>query len=338
MEPLMTDDLETRLRGARPRAAQPDVAAFDAELLARVRVLPISSRRSLPRPVAVTAAGGTLAAAAAAMFVGAPGDVGGPQQASAIEQALHWLTPPAHTVLHVRNVERSGGQTTTREFWQSSDEPEKARMVEGGAHPIETSGDAFYDPSTNTIYDPFIKGGPEGLVDHGGKPVDGDKDAAIAAKEKAKEVRSEAAKPGGPSVRPAGGPPSDKPGQVQPRVGDPIIQKVRTLLGDDQMSVTGREVHDGVDTWKISLNPNAGRESWTLWVTAADGKPVELVDPGRGGNDGEQVIRWTTYEVLPDTDANSVTTLQGAHPDAHVVHDETAVGAAEARLFPGKDG
>ena len=38
----VTDDLERRLRAARPRAAHIDEDAFDADLLARVREQPIA--------------------------------------------------------------------------------------------------------------------------------------------------------------------------------------------------------------------------------------------------------------------------------------------------------
>ena len=92
-------------------------------------------------------------ATAAVMFAGGPGDVGGPSSASAITQALRWLNPPEGTILHARSVETQGGRTTTREFWQSADDPAAAREVLDGAQSSETSGDALYDPATHTIYD-----------------------------------------------------------------------------------------------------------------------------------------------------------------------------------------
>ena len=87
------------------------------------------------------------------------------------------------------------------------------------------------------------------------------------------------------------------------------------------MEVTGREVHNGVEAWAISLKPDLGRPVWTLWVSAADGKPLELRDPGRDASEQPQVIRWPTYEVLPGAQANRVLTLTGAHPSARVVRD-----------------
>jgi hypothetical protein len=65
-------------------------------------------------------------------------------------------------------------------------------------------------------------------------------------------------------------------------------------------------------------------------VSAADGKPLELRDPGRDANEQPQLIRWSAYEVLPGADADRVLTLTGAHPSARVVH-EPAPGQATER-------
>jgi hypothetical protein len=137
MERDMIDDLERRLRAARPAAARADENAFDAELLARVRDQPIARRSAVPRVGAVPAAAGvTLTAAAAVMLGGGPGEVGGPSSVSAVTQALHWLNPPSGTILHARSVEAQGGRTTTREFWQSADHPNAERLrIEGGRPP-----------------------------------------------------------------------------------------------------------------------------------------------------------------------------------------------------------
>jgi hypothetical protein len=53
-----------------------------------------------------------------------------------------------------------GGRTTIREVWQSADHPATGRERTEGAQTFETSGDAFYDAATNTIYDP--PAGPKG--------------------------------------------------------------------------------------------------------------------------------------------------------------------------------
>ena len=118
--------------------------------------------------------------------------------------------------------------------------------------------------------------------------------------------------------------------------GDPAVAKVRILLQEGRMEIRGRELHNGVDAWAISLKPDVGRPVWTLWVSAADGKPLELRDPGRDASERPQVIRWSAYEVLPGADADQVLTLTGAHPSARVVRDAAQVQAAERRLMPAK--
>jgi hypothetical protein len=274
MEHDVTHDLDRRLRAARPAAARIDENAFDADLLTGLRDQPIARRRSVPRAVAVpVAAGVTLTATAVVMFGGGPGEVGGPSSAAAITQALHWLSPPSGTILHARSVESQGGRTTTREFWQSADDPASARLRVGGSESYETVGDSRYDPGTDTIH-------------VGGAPPKGQ----------------------------AGG------GRAIPP-GDPIVAKVKVLLQEGHLEVTGREVHDGTEAWKIALRPDAGRPVWKLWVATADGKPLELRDPGRDANEAPQVIRWPTYEVLPGAGADKLLTLKGAHPTADVVND-----------------
>ncbi|MFL5844247.1 MAG: hypothetical protein ACJ762_06095 [Solirubrobacteraceae bacterium] len=280
-DPVITE-LDRRLRAACPPAAAADEHAFDGALLARVREQPIAARRSMPRAMAAPAvAGATLTAAAAVMLAGGSGS-GGPSSAAAVTQALHWLNPPAGTILHTRSIETGAHGTTTMETWQSADDPDAQRRRFTGGQDYEMAGDAIYDPGSDTIYDPP-------------------------------------------------GPAQAKPDELR-LVADPIVQKVRTLLDRDDMTVEGRETHNGVDAWAISLTAGSDREAWTLWVSAADGKPLELRDPADGG----QVIRWSAYEVLPDDGADRVLTLAGAHPGARVVDDPQQVDAVLARLFPDK--
>jgi hypothetical protein len=134
----------------------------------------------------------------------------------------------------------------------------------------------------------------------------------------------------------AGTPGSAKPGDPAMPAGDDVVNKVRILLQEGRMVVKGREIHDGIDTWAISLKADVGRPVWTLWVSAADGKPVELRDPGRDASEQPQVIRWPAYEVLPASDSDELLTLTGAHPTARVVHDPAQVAAAQRRLEPPK--
>jgi hypothetical protein len=307
MERAVIDDLERRLHAARPRTARVDENAFDEELLAHVRRQPIASRRKVPRAVALpVAAGVTLTATAVVMLGGGSGEVGGPSSASAVTQALRWLNPPPERILHARSVETMGGQTTTREFWQSSDDPGSERLRTEGAHAFESSGDALYDPARNTIYDP-TDSPPEGNVAD------------------AKRARAKVATPA-----------TGKPGDEAMPGGDPIVAKVRILLRDGQMVVNGPEIHNGTNAWVISLKPGLGRPVWTLWVSATDGKPLELRDPGRDASEQPQVIRWPTYEVLPDAAADDLLTLTGAHPSARVVHGAEQTKAAELRLTGAK--
>jgi hypothetical protein len=233
------------------------------------------------------AAGATLTVAGVLMFAGGPGDVGAPSAAAAITQTLHWLSPPAGTVLHVRSSETQAGRTTTREYWQSADRPALAREVVDGAQRFEVSGDALYDPATDTIYE---RPAPDGKR-AGGK--------------------------GDPGGMPA---------------SDPVVRKVRILLQEGHMEVTGREVHNGTDAWAVSLKQGVGRPVWTLWVSTADGKPLELRDPGRDASEAPQVIRWSAYEVLRPGDPAGLVTLRGAHPSARVVHDPAQVDAEDRRL------
>lgn len=336
----VTDDLDRRLRAARPAEARADEGAFDAELLARVRGGPIAARRSVPRTLAVPVAAGVTFTATAVVMLGAPGDVGGPSSASAITQALRWLNPPNGTVLHVRSVETSADGTTTRELWQSAAHPALARMRTTGTSRFESAGDAVYDPATNTIYDP-----PDAAPQSdGGDPRTEKTTKATSDKAKRKPAeKSTEATTDKPRPRPAEQTTAATAGKAKPRpakermpAADPIVTKVRMLLQEGRMTVTGREVHNGVDAWAVSLKPDAGRPAWTLWVSADDGKPLELRDPGRDASDPPQVVRWPTYEVLPETAAEQELTLTGAHPSARVVTDPAQVAAAQRRLVPRK--
>jgi hypothetical protein len=307
----LTDDISRRLRAARPASARVEEHAFDGALLARVQQQPIAARRAVPRTVAMPIAAGVIVVATAAVVLGGgPDSVGGPSSAAAItQQTLRWLDPPPGTILHVRSVATSGMQTTTREFWESADDPRAQRELVEGTTTYEVSGDALYDPATDTIYDPYTSPKTTGDL-----PAD-----------QAKGARDTSA--------PADRPPAGQAGKDSLPAADPIVTKVRLLLELGRMTVTGRELRDGTDSWAISLKPDVGRPVWTLWVSVADGKPVELSDPGRNASEQRQVIHWPVYEVLgDDTATQQLLTLTGAHPSAHVVHDPAQAAAAEQRL------
>jgi hypothetical protein len=257
----------------------------DLELLERVTATPRAPlRRRRSRALVPVAA---IAAAAVLAFVILSGSR--PEEASAISQALRWFDPPAGTILHSRTVDTSGG---VREVWQDVNDPSHTRMIEADGR--ESAPGAFYDPSTNTIYLDDPSGRPSG-----NKPVDG---------KKAEELQRR-----GSSVK------------LDPltQSGDPIVIKIRTLLADGRAVVRGREAHDGVDAWAITLGPDADRQPWTLWVRADDGKPIALEDPGDPARGRDSMnVRWTDYEVLDKTD--EPLTIREAHPDAHVVRDVNA--------------
>ena len=80
--------------------------------------------------------------------------------------------------------------------------------------------------------------------------------------------------------------------------GDPLIARVRVQIADGNAAVRGREIHDGVEAWKITLTSGDGPPS-VLWVRADDGKPLAIDDPGdQARNEAPEQARWTTYEVL----------------------------------------
>jgi hypothetical protein len=368
----MTDELDRRLRTARPLAADVDPDAVDEDLLTRLEALPIDAPRRVTRTVAIPVAVGVTAAATAGVMLAGPGSVGGPSSASALTETLRWLRPPAGTVLHARSIETEGGQTTVHEFWQSADHPQQQRERIEGARTFELAGDAIYDPATNTIYTGPKSGGKGPATGTGPtadkrRAADVQRSADDAVKAKA-IAEDHATAPGAPPVDPAkaaakqaaaaaaGEPvkeppaaggvapakPSPKRGGDDGRIrfdpanlpaGDPIVTKVRVLLQAHKAVVVGREQHAGVATWQIALSPGVGEPTWRLWVDAATGRPVELRDPGRPGQQ-PQVIRWTTYEVLrPGRGAETALSLTAAHPGARIVADPDQWQAAEQRLL-----
>lgn len=268
-------ELDRRLTAARPAAADPTAYACDPDLLARLRAMPVDSRRALPAKLATPAVAGVAVVLAGALLLGGgPARVGTPSAAAAVTQALHWMTPAPGTILHTRSIESDRGSQIVREFWESGDDPSVQRQRTTGGTDFEFAADGFYDPATNTIYTanriemPSPTGGVSG--------------------------------------------------------SDPIVTKVRMLLADGQMTVGGLVQHDGVDAWPVSLKPGLGR-TWTLWVAASDGKPLEL-------RDGSQVVRWTTYETTAGGRDAAVLSVRGAHPDARVVTDPEAAKQAADRL------
>ena len=153
--------------------------------------------------------------------------------------------PPPGTILHVRSVETQGAQTTTREAGsRRTSPPPSARAPR--AHTLRDLGRRALRP--------------------------GDRQHRTT-RQAAGRGRRKKGQGGGPKVATAGTPRTGKPGDEAMPAGDPVVDKVRILLEEGRMTVSGREIHNGTDTWAISLKPDVGRPVWTLWVSAADGKP-----------------------------------------------------------------
>jgi hypothetical protein len=300
MAHLLDEELDRRLRATRPPLAEPDEA-----LLQRVLAEP---RPRAPRRARVIAPVATLAAAAAAAFV----LFAGGSNASAIEQAMHWFDPPAGSILHTHLSDTNAGVTTDQEFWGVADDITRSRIRYGGAY--EVSGDGIYDVAANTIYEPATEG-------RAGK---GD----VAAADVKKRAQTQA--DGKQSQQDESGRVPEK--DIPQSAGDPIVAKVRTLLALGHAEVRGRAVYDGHDAWVIGLKPGIGGPDWKLYVSADDGKPLGLHDPGRG-NDAPEDAKWSTYEIAPP---DTPLTLAAAHPGARVVRDNSQYTAAMERFTHGK--
>jgi hypothetical protein len=337
MAPVLTDPAERRLRAARPPAADvADDAATHAEaleLLARVRIheLPISSPRSVPRRGRVAVA--VALAILLVVVLGVPGSGDGPQNASArpIVLALRWFAPAPGTVLHIRSTlvthANSGPSSTTEETWQSVDHPDRRRIsLDQNGIRVESGPDGLYDPARNTIYDAGSADMTQGANAAGAVDqqlalmrAQGVSDADIAAA--GAKLRQAAADRrlsfGGPEL-----------------AGDDTVTRIRKTLEKNGARLAGREMHDGVDAYAISLVPDTAESvRWTLWLAASNGRPLELrVDDGPGRPPVETTT-WPTYELLSGHTAADLVTLSGAHPDARVVHDAGELAAAAARLY-----
>jgi hypothetical protein len=112
-------------------------------------------RYALPAAAALAAA----IAAAVVILAGSSGS-GGPPTASAavVHHALRAVTPPAHTILHVKVVGVQNGVQIMGESWQETSPPYASRGMKGEAgHLGEFADDGTtsyeYDPGSNTIYE-----------------------------------------------------------------------------------------------------------------------------------------------------------------------------------------
>jgi hypothetical protein len=337
MDRDLTDRVERRLRAARPPAATVDPDTFDAALLARIMATPAApSRRRLVVPAGALAA---LGIAAAVVLVGAPAATHAPRPdsaAAAVQRTAAWFAMPPGRILHYRAVTTGGGQTVlTQEVWESTDDPGHARHSER-VHgvTVELAGGSLYDPARDTIYEYA--------------PPSRGQAADTLRREIARKIAAARASGAGRQV--IGRLRSDRDrliGQVRRRpVGAPVVTV--SSLGDP----TVEEIHRAFDAGRATAGPptqHAGREArpitlsfpdrgnpvrWVLWTAAGDGRPLELSIDHGSGTPIVAGTRYPTYELLPDTGADRLLTLTGAHPGAHVVRSADEYQAAERRLFP----
>ncbi len=227
----LNDDLDRRLRAARPAASRVGDDAFDGALLARVRQQPIASRRSVPRGVAVPIAAGAIAVATAAVVLGGgPDNVGGPPTAAAITRETLQLVRAA-----------------------------------GRKHPArpQRPDDRFRDPHARVVAVRRPSDGRTG-ADRGHDHLrdDARRDLRPGHEHHLRRRDRRHARPAGHEEGAPGG--RDCPasaGRGRGSLGDAIVTKVRTLLGRGELTVSASGLHDGVDSWAISLGADAGGRS-----------------------------------------------------------------------------
>jgi hypothetical protein len=127
-----------------------------------------------------------------------------------------------------------------------------------------------------------------------------------------------------------------KGGPGRQQLGDWSVDQVHRALVAGRATVGPVARHDGVNARPVTITAGAGHHAsrTILWTAAGDGRPLELVDSYGLATRPVQTIRYAVYQLLPDTNADRLLTLSGAHPGAHVVRSWRAYAAAERRLFP----
>lgn len=340
MEHDLTDIAEDRLRAARPAAADVDPDAFDAALLARVVASPVAAparrRRRLTLPAAGLAA---LGIAAAVVLVGGPA----PRRdsaAAAVQRAATWFALPPGRILHYREVFTGrGGEELTQEVWQSTDDPAHQRRMER-THGVtaELAGASLYDPARDTIYDYVPPSRDERVA--GIRQAFARKIAAARAAGASRAVRRMRAvrdrlirqtmQGGRPGLREA------VPVVAVSSLGDWSVEQVHRAFDAGRATAGPEQEHDGVDARPIRMPVGKADEGarWVLWTAVDDGRPLELTTDHGPGTPVVEATRFSTYELLPDTDADRLLTLEGAHPGAQMVRASAAYRDAEQRLFP----
>lgn len=155
---MTTDELERDLELlAEPREADERLRlAIRARLGEQTLVRP--RRRLKPRLGFGWAAVAAAATTAAIVAIGWPGGSAAPSPADAaiIHHALHAITSPANTIVHVKETGVQDGTPVAAEWWQQTSPPHTLRLIKGPVgQQVEAADDATtsfqYDPATNTV-------------------------------------------------------------------------------------------------------------------------------------------------------------------------------------------
>jgi hypothetical protein len=156
---MTIDELEHDLRSLSERHEE------DERLRLEIRAqlgehLDVRPRRRLRARLAFGAAAASAAVAVAIVALVGTSGSGGPSSAEAaiIRHAIRAITPPANTIVHVKETGVQDGTTVAAEWWQQTSAPHAIRMIKG---PVGKQGESGtdgvtsfrYDADTNTIYE-----------------------------------------------------------------------------------------------------------------------------------------------------------------------------------------
>jgi hypothetical protein len=157
---MTTDELERDLTTlAAPQQADERLRlAIRAQLSEQLQARP---RRRLRTRLAFGAAAVAAAAIAVAIvaLIGTGGSRGlAPADAAIIQHAIRAITPPANSIVHVKEIGVQNGTPVAAEWWQQTSPPYANRVTKG---PVGRQGEAAdngttsfqYDASANTIYE-----------------------------------------------------------------------------------------------------------------------------------------------------------------------------------------
>ena len=210
---------------------------------------------------------------------------GAPANAALLRRVEIAVTPPAHTVQHIREVRHQGSTVVTTESWQSIDDPGTLRWRQTQS----TCGDWVTDISSTLSEQQWF---------------DADHNRVLRVPLVPAKVRAS---------WPAAGPRTEF---------DPTVPFARAL-NDGQAHVSGSTAITGVAATQISWPTDASTDPTSrniLYVNTATGVPLAYAWGGgkldaTGGVVAQQ--RYPTYEFLPEDPATTrALSESAAHPDA----------------------